>query len=111
MSLIAIPTLTDGSPAYRQRVRLDGQDWLLDFVFNGRSGFWALTLLNLDGEALLTGQAVVCGLPLLRRCLTGGPPGQLWAVPLDETFEPPGLTELGARVMLVYISEDDELLS
>lgn len=110
MSLTAIPTLTDGTPCYRQRTRLDEQDWILDFVWNGRRGTWQLGILDLAGAQVLTGQAIVCGLPLLRRAV-GGPPGQLWAVSADGTLEGPGLTELGGRVTLLYISADDELLA
>lgn len=110
MSLTRIPTLTDGTPAYRQRTRLDGVDWVLDFVFNSRTGVWGLSVLAVDDVAALTGQAVVCGVPLLQRAVAG-PPGQLWAVSADETFESPGLTELGGRVTLWYISADDALLT
>lgn len=110
MSLTQIPTLTDGTPCYRQRTRLDGQDWVLDFVWNGRRGAWGLGILDLAGVQVLTGQAVVCGLPLLGRAV-GGPPGQLWAVSSDGTLEAPGLTELGGRVSLWYVSVDDALLT
>ncbi len=110
MSLLRIPTLTDGSPAYRQRTRLDGQDWTLDFVFNTREGRWALSIIDLDGNSVVTGQPIVCGLNLLARAIKG-PPGLLIAIAEDEGFEAPSLTELGARVTLWYASEDDPLLA
>ena len=110
MSLTPIPTLTDGTPAYRQRVRLDEQDWLLDLVFNARTGLWAMSMLDLEGNEVVRGQAIVCNLPLLLRC-KGGPPGEMLAISSDGSAEPPGLTELGGRVSLNYVSADDELLA
>jgi len=101
MTMVLIPTLTDGTPAYRQRVRLDGEDWVLDLVFNTRTGLWSLGLLALDGTVCLRGQGVVCGLPLLKRAVSG-PPGQMWAVSADGGVEAPGLNELGGRVTLWY---------
>lgn len=109
MSLTQIPTRIDGTPAYRQRVRLDQQDWLIDFVWNHRTQRWAFSLLDLDGSAVLTGQGVACGFNLLNRA-QGGPPGQLVAFSTDGTFEAPGLQELGDRVRLIYVSSDDSEL-
>lgn len=110
MSLIQIPTLTDGSTAYRERVRLEEQDWLFDFVWNARVGQWGMSILSLEGAAVLTGQAIVCGVSLLMRA-QGGPPGQLVAYSEDASNLAPGLQELGGRVKLTYITSDDELLA
>jgi hypothetical protein len=110
MSLVQIPTLTDGTPAYRQRTRLEGEDWLLDFVFNSREGIWFLSILDLEGTTVLRGQPIMCGLPLLQRCV-GGPPGVMWAVSADGTQEPAGLTELGGRVRLWYADSEDEAVA
>lgn len=110
MSLLQVPTLTDGSPAYRQRTRLDGQEWTLDFVFNAREGRWALSIIDLDGNSVVTGQPIVCGLNLLTRAIAG-PPGLLIAIAEDEGLEAPGLTELGGRVTLWYVDISDPLLA
>ncbi len=110
MSVQQIPTLSDGTTSYRERVRLEGEDWLFDFVFNARRERWSVSILSLDGASVLTGQPVVCGLPLLQRA-QGGPPGQLSAISSDGTFEAPGLRELGNRVGLFYVSSDDLLLN
>jgi hypothetical protein len=108
MSYTLISNLTDGTPAYRQRARLDGEDWILDFVFNTRTGLWCMGILALDGTVCLRGQGVVCNVPLLRRAVSG-PPGQMWAISADGGAEAPGLLELGARVTLFYASADDPL--
>lgn len=109
MSLTPIPTLTDGTQAYRQRTRLDGSDWILDFVYNERRGRWAMSILDQDSNPVLTGQPIVCGVQLLRRAV-GGPPGELVCVYAGEKPTAPGLTELGGRCTLWYLSADDALL-
>lgn len=109
MSLTRIPTLTDGTTAYRQRVRLDGEDWIFDLLWNGRTESWSLAILSVDGAEVLRGQGVVCNLPLLQRAIEG-PPGQLWAASSDGGVEGPGLTELGGRVSLWYASADETAL-
>ncbi len=110
MSLTVIPTLTDGTTAYRIRLRLEEQDWLFDFVYSARRDRWCMSILTLDGAPVLTGQMVVCGPPLLARA-QGGPPGQIVATSADGTYRAPGLRELGNRVIVQYVSSDDELLA
>lgn len=112
MSLLTIPTLTDGATTvYDQRVRLDGTDYLFDFRWNQRRAVWVFSITGLDGARILTGQTIVCGVPLLGRAV-GGPPGRLLALAVSPTdFEAPGLTELGGRVSLIYLTEDDPLLA
>lgn len=110
MSLIDIPTLTDGTTAYSRRVRLEDQDWLFDFVWSRRRDRWQMSIADLNGVSVVTGQQVVCGLPLLGRAI-GGPPGQIVAVSADGTYDAPGLHDLGNRVILTYVSSDDELLT
>ncbi len=111
MSLVQIPTLTDGTTAYRIRTRLEGQDWLFDFTWNTRTSRWAFDVSALDGTGVVTGQAVVVGVGGLLGRAVGGPLGQLAATSSDGTDTAPGLRELGDRVRLFYITSDDELLA
>ena len=110
MSIQQIETLSDGTTSYSQRQRLEGQDWLLSFTFNSRRGRWSLSITDLDGVGVVTGQAIVCGLPLLNRAI-GGPPGQFIALSTDGGYEAAGLRELGERIKLLYVSSDDTTLS
>lgn len=102
-----IPTLFDGTVAYRQRTRLGigdaAADWILDFRFNARTGMWHFSMLDLESTPVLTGQAVTCGidLNLLQRAV-GGPGGYIFALSGDGGVEAPGLLELGDRVVLFY---------
>lgn len=106
-----IPTLFDGTVAYRQRTRLgigsEAQDWIIDFRWNARTSVWQFSILDLESTPVLTGQAVACGLNLLKRAV-GGPGGQIFALSSDGGVEPPGLLELGDRVLLFY-SDDGAL--
>ena len=102
---LVIPTLTDSETLhYRQRTRLDDQDWFLTFLWNERCAVWTLTIDALDGSRVLTGQRIVVGLPLLGRAI-GGPSGNLVALSETSDLSPPGLTELGARVRLWFLND------
>lgn len=97
------PTALDADGAtrrYTQRVRLDDEDWLFEFIYSERRDRWTFSIQSLDGADVLTGQLVCCGVPLLSRAV-GGPAGQLYAVSeVTTNAAAPGLLELGARVKL-----------
>ena len=105
MSLI-IPTLTDGSEAYDQRTQLEGVEYLFAFRYNLRRELWTFSIQALDGTFLLTGQTVNVGIQLNRRAV-GGPPGILLAISETDDIDPPQLQELGSRVKLCYLTEDE----
>lgn len=107
MTIREIPTLTDGTQVYEQRTRLDGVDYLFNFVWGARRERWTFSMQSLAGEDIITGQTVVTRTALLNRAV-GGPPGQIVAVPENEDDnEPPGFFELGGRIKLIYITEDE----
>lgn len=110
MAILEIPTLTDGTQSYLQRTELDGDDYLMSFLYNLRRNRWTMSLQSLDGTYVLTGQTIHLNIPLNRRAV-GGPPGVLIALPEAGVTEPPGLHDLGAGVKLYYLTADDELLS
>ncbi len=99
--MIQFDTLTDGLTAYDQRVELDGVEYLFTFRWNARRERWTFSIDGLDGTPILTGQTVSLFVPLNRRAV-GGPPGAILAVPEDDSRDPPGLLDLGARVKLQY---------
>lgn len=101
-----LPTLTDGSEAYDQRVQLEGVDYTFQFRYNLRRELWSFSIVALDGTPLLTGQSVNVGIPLNRRAV-GGPPGLLMAISETENINPPSLLELGDRVKLCYLTADE----
>lgn len=101
MAVLEIPTLTDGTEAYDQRTELDGTEYVLTFKFNRRRERWVMSIDTPGGVPILTGQTVSLGIPLNRRQVAG-PPGILLAVSENGDLTPPGLTDLGGRVKLLY---------
>jgi len=106
MSIRDIPTRTDGTLTYDERVELEGVEYLFTFAWNARRERWAFSIASLDGAPILTGQTVSLGVPLNRRAV-GGPPGVFIAVSNTDDVEPPALTELGERVSLMYLEAAD----
>ncbi len=102
---IEIPTLTDGTTAYDQRVELDGEEWLLTFRWNPRIDRWFFSITGLDGVPRLTGAAVSLNIPLNRRAVSG-PPGTFIALS-ESGDDPPGLLDLGGRVKVYYVEKSD----
>ncbi len=110
MAILVIPTLTDGTPHYQQRVQLEGVDYLFTFRFGERRGGWVFDLATLDGVDILSGQLVTCLNDWLRRAsMPERPPGTLWALnrqaPSEANggyFALPGLYDLGDRCILYY---------
>jgi hypothetical protein len=102
MATLEIPTLTDGTVTYDHRADIEGTEYLLTFQWNARRERWTFSINGLDGADILTGQTVSLGIPLNRRAV-GGPPGVFMATSTSDDVAPPGLTELGARVRLLYV--------
>jgi hypothetical protein len=112
MAILQIPTLTDGTQSYIQRTELDGDDYLMSFLYNLRRDRWSMSLQSLDGTFVLTGQTIHLQIPLNRRAV-GGPPGVLIALPEAGEVDAPGLHDLGdgGSVKLYYVTADDPLLT
>jgi hypothetical protein len=101
-----IPTLSDGSALYTQRVNLDGSDYQLGFRWNTRQARWYMSVSDVDGTLLASSLKVVPNWPLLAyyHGRAGMPPGELWCVTLGVSTDPPGLDEMGEgrRCTLLY---------
>ncbi len=106
LAILEIPTLTDGSLTYDERVELDGVEYVLTFAWNARRERWAFSVNGLDGADILTGQTVSLGIILNRRAVAG-PPGVFMAVSTSDDVAPPGLTDLGGRVRLLYLDASE----
>lgn len=104
MSVYQIPTRTDGVPWYDLSIQLDGANYFLEFVWNPREQQWYLTVSDANEVVLLSERRVGVGLPMLARFRVAGlPPGELVAIDTSGQNVEAGLTELGARVHLLYI--------
>ncbi len=102
MSTVVIPTRTDLA-SYEMQIELGGDLFTLALHWNTRAATWFLDVADEDGAAIATGVAVVIGWPLLRLVqTTGAPAGHLLAVDTTGRDDPPGLEDLGDRVLLVF---------
>lgn len=105
MSLVRsqIPILVD-TPSYSMRVTLTGVVFVLHFAYNGRIDRYYLSVHDVADNPIVTGMRVICDWPLMRKCrTTGRPRGEIVFSDLSGNAEPPGLHELGRRVLCYYV--------
>lgn len=94
---------TQASPAYSQRVRLDGVYFTLRLRWNERAAVWILDLLDAVGEPIVLGVAVRTQVPLNEPGAARHPAGMLWAQDTSGSGADAGFAELGGRVALCYL--------
>ena len=102
-----LPTVTDRA-RYSIEVELDKVFFKLDFEWVERSGHWYFSVSDATGKALVSGQRVVVGTPLLARFRNQAmPAGMLIAVDTSSGNVDPGFADLGDRVKLFYLEVAD----
>jgi hypothetical protein len=106
--MVILPTLFDGTANYTFNVQLDNITYIFEFNWNDRQSAWFFNLLDANSNMLLAGRKVVLGLFMLTEFVSSGfPLGDLTAIDTGGTNQPPGLTELGNRVILYYFDTTD----
>jgi hypothetical protein len=107
MGVHMLPLRTD-LPHYLFSVELEGRTYTVELRWNERAAGWFLSLLTADEVPIVQGRRVVVGFPLLARTRDFRlPPGELEAIDTTGSGRDPGLTELGARVQLMYTDSAD----
>jgi hypothetical protein len=88
---------------------MDGVEYLLDFAWNTRDSRWYVSIKDADGVSLVESCAVVVDYPLFRKYASARlPPGYLMAIDTSGAGEDmTEMEDLGVRVQLVYLSEDE----
>lgn len=107
MMLVQIPTVSgdETAHAYSQTVPILGVPYLARFRWSTRRECWTLDLTSPDGEAMITGQAILLGVDMLTYCVPKlRPRGVLVAlwVTEEETAYEAGERDLGERVKLYH---------
>lgn len=104
MASFELPVVSDGeTKEYRFQVDLDGTTFDALFLYNSRSGFWYMSILDPEGNPIRSGIKIVLGFPLLFRIATDGRPlGEMMAVDNENSGIEAGLEDLGSRVILLY---------
>jgi len=101
-----IPTSTKASN-YEQTVSLDGTDYRIRLLWNGRDTHWYMTLRTAAGVDLVTGIKVVANIPFAVHVADSDmPAGQIWVLDTTGGGADPGLRDLGERVVLLYADEE-----
>jgi hypothetical protein len=106
MAVINLPLRNDLAH-FDFTIALDGTTYRFLFRWNSRGEAWYLSCSLEDDTPVFAGVKVVIGFPLASRCKhEQRPPGLLVAFDSDEQQVAPGLTDLGARVRILYFDRD-----
>jgi hypothetical protein len=98
------PSLT----SYVMQTVLDGITYTLAFHWNTREEAWYFDIQTADRTPLVSGIKIVVGFPLgFRTPNANKPPGLFTAVDTTGKKQDPGIADLGNRVKLLYLSEDE----
>lgn len=93
---------------YSFECRLDNNSYGFEFWWNERAQIWFMSVFASDGTPIATGLRMIVGFPLMSRCRKEErPPGVLLAVDTAGRHEEPGVSDLGARVQLIYYGENE----
>jgi hypothetical protein len=88
-------------------VDLDGEDFIIDLLWNARAGRWFMTLSNYAGAAIATGIKLCADMPWVAHgSYQLQPAGQLWVIGSTSSGDDPGLKDLGREVYLTYVEEE-----
>jgi len=101
---LVLPTRTDLA-RYSFDVELDGVTFTFSFEWNDRDSGWYFSISDVNAVPLLSGRRVVLDYPLINiyRDIRL-PAGSLVAIDTSSKDEEPGLTDLGERVKLIYLT-------
>ncbi|MCP4570675.1 MAG: hypothetical protein GY841_24080 [FCB group bacterium] len=97
---------------FSQSVTMDGVEFILDFYWSDRAGFWYFDLLDANEDLIKAGIKLVTNQQLIWRVSDPRrPAGEIIALDTRETdiipAQDPGLTDLGTNIELIYIDSDD----
>lgn len=106
MQLLPMPS--DGYPHQTAQVQLGETFYVVTWRWNTRDGCWTFSLSDVDGLAIVSGVRVVLNVDLLRGVSDARRPDGAIAVvdPAGRATEP-GITDLGARVKVVFIPREE----
>lgn len=100
--------LSNRDPIFEQVVTLEEIDYTLRFLWNGRVGCWYCQVEDQGGLILAAYRKITVDRPWIPHDTTDGlPPGLLWFFTRDGGGIDPGLTDLGEKVQLAYISSEN----
>ncbi len=91
---------------FQEQIELDGNTYVLGFLWNTRDLAWYMSLGGVDGSAIVDGIKLVLGVELLQWTRVPGlPPGQVFAVSSDPEKLVIGRDDIPGAVSLIYVPE------
>lgn len=92
-------------------VEFEGLGYFVRMSWNSEGELWVLTLEDYDHSVIVAGVAVVPDTPLLGMFRhLGTPPGEIWAVLLDDTRQTIGRADFVTEdAVLVYVEEGEDV--
>lgn len=95
-------------PRQALRTRLGETSYVLRFSWRERTQAWALDLYTANDEPIVLGRIIeIGGFPLAGLVDSRAPRGILSVVAQSDPTTPPGPSDLGDRVQLVFVSETE----
>lgn len=95
-------------PFFTQRTTLDGREYLLTFDWNQREQKWYLSIADQDEVPIVSSIKLVANFPLTHLLVDSrSPPGELFAMDTSGNGLDPLLSDLGTRVLLLYMDAED----
>lgn len=92
-------------------VQFEDETYFLRMSWNSEGAFWVLSLEDYTHSVIVAGMVVVADTPLLAMFRhLGVPPGELYAVLLDDTRQTIGRADFTTGdAVLVYVEEDEDV--
>ena len=96
-------------PSFQQEVILEDSNYVLNFNWNSRGGFWDLSFLDAFRNPLVMGIKIVLNYELIRKFQGYGlPEGALYAVdPSGDTSRIEQDDFINGRVNLIYVTDEE----
>jgi len=103
--MIRIPFNSDFS-SFRERIALDGVPYILSFKWNGRGGYWSMSISSVDGVEILSSIKLVPDYELISQYVAADiPPGMIVVHDSSGNKDMIGRDDVNVRAILAYITE------
>lgn len=112
MALLVLDTNTTAL-YFDQLVQLEGVEYLFTFQWSDRESAWYINIADQDGNQIASLIRLIVAWPLLRRFQDPRLPlGLLICADMtQQNTDIAASTDLGSRVLLVYVTSDDPLIA
>lgn len=105
--MVQLP-LVPSIPNYRVSTTLGGEQFVFDVRWNGRAETWFLNVLTSDAQPIRTGIRLVLGAGIGDRVADSRfPAGRFVVSDLSRSGREAGLDDLGTRVVVLFLTNEE----